>query len=158
MQALSSIYAKTCRSALAAEQAASLAQTDGWFHVDRQQVHRDWDTLYRALAAMLGQSEPSSPAVQDLMAQHHAIACRFYMPSKEAYIGMSLFYNENVDMRTFHNSYGPDLVDLLTEAMHVFAQRNLSPVPAAGAGESGEIPSARIVTSPPGTTEKGEKR
>lgn len=111
--------------ALAAEQAASLAGTDDWSHVDRQQVHSDWDALYRALAAARDDSEVSSPAVQELMAQHHALACRFSVPSTSAYIGMSLFYGENPERRTFHNGYGPDLVDFLSEAMQLFAQRNL---------------------------------
>ena len=121
----SSDYADTCRTALAAEQAASLAETDGWSHVDRQQVHSDWDALYRALAAARDGSEVSSPGIQELMAQHYAIACRFYVPSKDAYMGMSLLYSENLEMRTFHNGYGPDLVHFLSEAMQLFAQRNL---------------------------------
>jgi hypothetical protein len=125
MQDMSSEYLDTCRSALAAEQAASLAETDGWSHVDRDQVHRDWDVLYRALAAMPDGAAASSPAVQELVARHHAIASRFYIPSKEAYIGMSLFYEENPDMRSFHDSYGSHLLLLLTEAMRVFARRSL---------------------------------
>ena len=125
MQDPSSEYADTCRTALAAEQASSLAETDGWSHIDRQQVHSDWDLLYRALAAMPDESEAASPAVQEMMARHYAIASRFYVPSKDAYIGMSLFYNENLEMRTFHNGYAPNLVVFLGEAMHVFAERNL---------------------------------
>jgi hypothetical protein len=125
----SSEYADTCRTALAAERAASLSDTDGWSHVDRQQTHRDWDSLYRALAAMSGGSGAASPAAQALMAQHYAIACRFFVPSKDAYIGMSLFYDENPEMRTFHDQYGPDLVPFLGEAMQVFAHGNLSARP-----------------------------
>jgi hypothetical protein len=63
--------ADTCRSALAAEQAASLAGTDDWSHVDRQQVHSDWDALYRALAAARDDSEVSSPAVQEMRTFHN---------------------------------------------------------------------------------------
>ena len=124
MRGMSTEYLDTCRSALAAEQAASLAETNGWSHVDRDQVHRDWDVLYRALANMPNDAEATSPAVQELVARHHAIACRFYLPSQEAYIGMSLFYEENPNMRSFHDAYGPHLLPLLTEAMRVFAQRS----------------------------------
>jgi hypothetical protein len=124
MRGMSTEYLNTCRSALAAEQAASLAETNGWSHVDRDQVHRDWDVLYRALAVMPDDAEASSLPVQELVARHHAIACRFYLPSQEAYIGMSLFYEENPDMRSFHDAYGPHLLPLLTEAMRVFAQRS----------------------------------
>jgi hypothetical protein len=90
MQASAHDYLETCRTALAAEQAKSLADTDGWAHVDKQQVHVDWDVLYKALADMLDRSEASSPEIQEIVAQHYAIASRFYVPSKEAYIGMAL--------------------------------------------------------------------
>ncbi len=129
MQDHSGDYAETCRSALAAEQEASLAETDGWSHVDRQKVHSDWDVLYRALAKVCGGLQPSAPQVQDLIAQHYAIASRFYVPSKEAYIGMSLFYNENHEMKTFHDGYGPDLAAFLGQAMQVYAHRDLTPPP-----------------------------
>ena len=64
---------------------------------------------------------PSSPQGQDLIAQHCAIVSRFYIPSKEAYIGTNLFYNENLEMKTFHDEYGPDLVAFLGEAMKIYA-------------------------------------
>ena len=124
MTGMSTEYLDTCRSALAAEQAASLADTNGWSHVDRDQVHHDWDVLYRALAALPDDTEASSSAVQELVARHHAIASRFYLPSKDAYIGMSLFYEEDPDMRTFHEAYGPNVLPLLTQAMQVLAKRS----------------------------------
>jgi hypothetical protein len=141
MQALSSQYAATCRGALAAEQAASLAATAGWSHVDKPKVHSDWDLLYRTLATVRHGLEASSPQVQDLIAQHYAIASRFYEPSKEAYIGMSLFYDENHDMRTFHEGYGAGLVALLSQAMQVYAHRNLTSTSLAAAPSHGQTSS-----------------
>ena len=129
MQDLSDDDAQTCRDALAAEQAASLAKTAGWSHVDKEQVHSDWDVLYRSLATARAGASPSAPHIQELIAQHYATACRFYVPSREAYIGMSLFYGENFEMRTFHNSYGPDLVAFLSQAMQHYARQTLGPVP-----------------------------
>ena len=99
--------------------------TDGWAHVDREQVHSDWDLLYRSLATVCDEQEAGSAAVQELIGQHYAIASRFYVPSKEAYIGMSLFYAENLEMRAFHDQYGLRLVDFLPEAMRLFAERSL---------------------------------
>jgi hypothetical protein len=126
MQELSIDDAELCRRALAAEQEASLSATDGWSHVDKQQVHSDWDALYRELAIVREELGASSPQVQDLIAQHYAIASRFYEPSKEAYIGMSLLYDESVEMRTFHEGYGTGLVAFLGQAMQVYAHRNLT--------------------------------
>ncbi|MBP2217055.1 TipAS antibiotic-recognition domain-containing protein [Arthrobacter sp. CAN_C5] len=122
---LSPAYLQTCRDALAQEQAASLAATNGWEHVDRDQVHADWDEIYRELAQDLEQRNPQNDATQDLIHRHYQIACRFYTPSKEAYIGMALFYRENEDMRMFHNGYHQDLVEFLVPAITTYAQHRL---------------------------------
>ena len=118
-------YLAQCRNALNAEQAKSLSETNNWSHVNKQQVHIDWDALYKRLATMLDGSQASSPAVQEIMAQHYAIASRFYVPSREAYIGMGLFYSDNKDMKDFHNAYHRNMVEFLGEAIYVYAQRNL---------------------------------
>ena len=125
LQASKTEYLEKCRQALATEQSASLAQTDNWAHVDKKQVHIDWDVLYKKMEPLINSSSPSSPEVQSLMGQHHAIAQRFYSPSREAYIGMALFYQENPDMKAFHNSYNQNMVEFLGEAIYAYAQINL---------------------------------
>ena len=125
MQNLTPEYLAQCRNALNAEQAKSLSETDNWSHVNKQQVHIDWDVVYKRLATLLDGSQASSSPIQEIMAQHYAIASRFYVPSREAYIGMSLFYNDNKDMKDFHNAYHPNMVKFLGEAIYVYAQRNL---------------------------------
>lgn len=59
----------------------------------------------------------ASPEVQALMTEHDGIVSRLYAPSKQAYIGMSLFYAENADMANFHNAYHPGMVAFQAEAM-----------------------------------------
>jgi len=110
---------------MAAEQTKSLAKTDNWSHVDKQQAHIDWDVLYKELVPLVNGSLPSSPEVQSLMERHYSIASRFYVPSQKAYIGMALFYQDNPDMKSFHNAYHPKMVDFLGEAIFFYAQRNL---------------------------------
>jgi hypothetical protein len=144
MQDFSNDYAQACRDALAAEQAASLAKTAGWSHVDKVQVHSEWDVLYRRLATARAGASPTAPHIQDLIAQHYVIACRFYVPSREAYIGMSLFYVENLEMRTFHNSYGPDLVAFLSQAMQHYARRKFDPRPKVAAEIDVEVATGEI--------------
>jgi hypothetical protein len=122
---LSPEYLEQCRQTMATEQAKSLAETGNWSHVDKKQVHIDWDILYKELAPLVDGSLPSSAQVQSLMSQHHSIAARFYPPSREAYIGLGLFYQENADMKAFHNAYHPLMVDFLGEAILDYAQRNL---------------------------------
>jgi hypothetical protein len=118
-------YLEQCRQALTALQTKSLAETGNWSHVDKQLAHIDWDTLYKELAFLVDGSLPSSTEVQSFMSRHYSIATRFYSPSREAYIGMGLFYRDNPDMKSFHNAYHPKMVDFLGEAIYVYAQRNL---------------------------------
>ena len=118
-------YLEKCRRELAEQQAKSLAETHNWSHVDKQQVHIDWDILYKELATVVDGSLPSSPQAQAFILRHHAIAVRFYEPSREAYIGLGLFYQDNPDMRAYHNAFHPQMVDFLGEAMYVYAQHNL---------------------------------
>ena len=88
-------------------------------------MHADWDVLYKKLAIILDDSNASSLLVQEIIALHYAIASRFYLPSKEAYIGLSLFYDENTDMKNFHTLYHQKMVPFLGQAMYVYAQNNL---------------------------------
>ncbi|WP_426210029.1 TipAS antibiotic-recognition domain-containing protein [Massilia sp. TWP1-3-3] len=118
-------YLEQCRYALHEQQTKSLAETENWSHVDKQQVHIDWDLLYKELAPLVDDSLPTSPQVQALMSRHYSIAVRFYSPTQEAYIGLGLFYQDNPDMKAYHNAFHPLMVDFLGEAIFVFAQRNL---------------------------------
>ena len=108
------------------EQSNSLSETNNWSHVDKPKVHEDWDKLYQTLAPLIDSEEPSSEPVQTLIGQHYSIASRFYVPSREAYIGLSLFYRENEAMAAFHNAYHPKMVDYLHEAIRFYASNNLN--------------------------------
>ena len=121
----SAAYLQECRDALASEQAQSLSQTNNWSHVNKEQVHLDWDALYKELVPLVQVAAPTSPEVQAMMARHYAIVSRFYAPSRSAYIGMSLFYSENQDMKNFHDAYHPDMVAFLVEAMSTYAHSEL---------------------------------
>lgn len=88
-------------------------------------MHHDWDRLYQELATLIDACLPEDEQIQPLMDRHYEIACRFYRPSKEAYIGMGLFYASNEPMREFHNSYHPRMVEFLGQSMWFHAQRNL---------------------------------
>ncbi|MDC8774128.1 TipAS antibiotic-recognition domain-containing protein [Roseateles albus] len=125
MQEPTSEYLELCRAAMLKEQSLSLEQTNNWAHVDRQQVHADWANLYKELAPLIDSSAARAPTVQALIARHYSIASRFYIPSREAYIGMSLFYAENEGMRDFHNGFHPEMVEFLAHGMFEYAQAKL---------------------------------
>ncbi|WP_248761251.1 TipAS antibiotic-recognition domain-containing protein [Pseudarthrobacter sp. SSS035] len=122
---LPAIYLQSCREALAHEQALSLEASNGWAHVDRDVVHAEWDAVYRDLARNLDTSDPMDAASQDLIRKHYNVACLFYTPSKEAYIGMALFYEENKELNAFHATYHPGLVAFLNVAIRAYSARNL---------------------------------
>ena len=125
INALDSIYQEKCRAALSQEQTKSLSETVNWEHVDRTKVHADWDVLYKEIAKIIDTSNAADSNVQALIDQHYKIACRFYTPSKEAYIGMALFYGENGGMKDFHNAYHPKMVAFLGDAICAYANDKL---------------------------------
>lgn len=125
IHSLSADYLERCRAALDDEQALSLAQSNNWAHVDRVQVHADWHGLYREMAEWIDVAPPASARMQAFVDQHFQLACRFYRPSREAYIGMALFYASNTGMNDFHKGFHPRMVDVLGDAMCVYAHNAL---------------------------------
>ncbi|ATC94805.1 TipAS antibiotic-recognition domain-containing protein [Pseudoalteromonas tunicata] len=125
MHKLSKEYLAECVQALDIEQTDSLSSTDNWAHVNKTLVHQDWDILYKKLAEYVDETAVNNESVQALMKEHFEIACRFYIPSKKAYIGMAIFYNQNEDMKKFHNSYHPAMVEYLGDAIVYYADNNL---------------------------------
>lgn len=125
LQQTTPAYLDQCRAAQRAEQEQSLAATDQWANVDKAQAHADFDVLYKELAPLIDTNAPSSAAVQALMAKHFEIVSRFYVPSREAYVGTALFYADNADMKAFHNGYHPRMVEFLGDAVHAYAEQRL---------------------------------
>ncbi len=118
-------YLNSCRKVLEEEQTISLSQTNNWEHVDREEVHQDWDSLYKEIAQHIDVKEPNINEIQKLIQMHYKIACRFYIPTKKAYIGMGLFYNDNNDMKEFHNTYHPKMAEFLGDAIYDYSENNL---------------------------------
>ena len=69
-------------------------------------------------------SYPASD-LQALMDKHFAIVARFYVPSRDAYVGTALFYADNADMKAFHNTYHPRMVEFLCDAAYTYALQNM---------------------------------
>ena len=145
-------YADRCRRSLSEEQATSRAKTDGWAHVDKDQVHADWDALYTEIASSLDGAQPGGDRAQDLVEKHFEIASRFYTPTREAYIGMAILYSEDAAMQGFHNAYHPRMVEFLGRAMRVFADRHLRAGPhrpiSDAAGQGPVLQGARVRIEP----------
>jgi len=93
-------YADQCRRSLREEQTTSLAETDGWAHVDKDRVHADWDALYKEIAVSLEGARPEDDRAQELIEKHFEIASRFYSPTREAYIGMAMLNSKTQPCRS----------------------------------------------------------
>ena len=120
-------YFDVCRKALEAEKAQSLAQTNNRAHVDRDKIHAGWQALYAEIAQNLTEhTDPESAEFQGFVARHYAIITEFYVPSPQAYIGMSLFYVEDDEFRKYHESFHPLLPLLLQKGMQHFAQNGMA--------------------------------
>lgn len=103
-----------------------MAESNGWQHLDKPKIHADWEVLYRDLAAAIEEMSPDDQRAQDFIGRHYEIACRFYPPSKEAYIGLALYYQDNPEMRNYHNAYHPNMVAFLNRAIPIYAAQKLS--------------------------------
>ncbi len=118
-------YLNSCSKSLDEEQSKSLSETNNWEHVDKSLVHSDWDVLYKEIAENIDNSKPEDLNIQEYIKRHYDISCRFFKPTKKAYIGMSLFYQDNEDMKNFHNNYHPSMVKFLSDAIYSYAECNL---------------------------------
>ena len=69
---------------------------------------------------------PDDPEVQRLMHDHYKLICLWWVPTQETYIGLSDLYLDHPDWQTFFGAFHPKLQHFLSEAMKIFAKRELS--------------------------------
>jgi DNA-binding transcriptional MerR regulator len=88
---------------------------------------READALYAELAVAINKNlAPSSIEVQALIKKHYQMTTKFWIPTRESYIGLSQLYGSHPDFVKFYNDIHPKLLDFLVEAMKIFAERELS--------------------------------
>ncbi|WP_454784623.1 MerR family transcriptional regulator [Legionella sp. WA2024007413] len=98
-----------------------------WKKPDWEAFKASGEQLNRALADAIRQGlKIDSKKVQDLIQQHYDWVNNCWTPTKESYIGLGQIYLDHPDFRDFFNKYHPDLVEFLTAAMEVYANRHLS--------------------------------
>lgn len=105
------------------------ARMKGWSQADFDDGLAEIEAVEAGLAKAMADALPAdSGAVQALMRRHHAWVARAWPspPSRAAYIGLGGLYQEHPDFRARYEGRAPGLTDYLTEAMRVFAARELS--------------------------------
>jgi hypothetical protein len=78
------------------------------------------------LIAGVADKPPGDPAVQKLMARHHAWIERFYPAPSERYRGLGQLYAEHDEFRKFYEKYRAGLADFMQAAMAYYADHTLS--------------------------------
>ena len=110
-----------------AEKMAEITEKTGnWTKADFEAFKASADDLNKRLCTeMLKKSAVESEAVQALVAEHYQWVCRAWTPNRESYKGLAQMYLEYDDFRKFYDSYSPGLVDYLTKAMEIYADKKL---------------------------------
>ena len=106
-----------------AESKANVARMSPAHH---EAIKQEGHEVNLALMARIEAGDtPQADAVQALIARHHKWVSNYWVPNREAYIGLGQNYQNHPDFRAFYDKYDARLVDFLSEAMAVYAKANL---------------------------------
>jgi hypothetical protein len=98
----------------------------GWSREEATEVHGERGAVHRRLAELMAAGEPvDAPAVQEAVAAHHAWVSRFWVPGREAYVGLGQMYVEDPRFTATIDGYGTGLSPYLRDAMAVYAGNRL---------------------------------
>lgn len=85
------------------------------------------DKIYHQLVLALNNHlAPSTHEVQKIIKKHYAMTTMFWTPTRESYIGLSQLYCSHPDFVEFYANIHPELLNYLTAAMKIFAEKELS--------------------------------
>ena len=87
-------------------------------------VQEEGDRVTIAISELMDR-DPSSPAVQGLIKEHHAWIENFYACPAEMYKGLGQLYVENPEFTVFYDKFKPGLAVFMSEAMEYFADQSL---------------------------------
>lgn len=100
-----------------------------WTKADWEKSSKEFDRICKELSkAMEKGLKIDSTEVQDIIASHHKWIKQFWTPNRESYTGLGLGYMEFEWKKAFapYDANHPRLAKFLSEAMRVFADRELS--------------------------------
>lgn len=85
-------------------------------------VGKEGEAVNRDLAALIGR-DPGDPAVQAVVARHHAWIRHFWTPDAESYRGLGAGYDQHPDFRAYYERYAPGLAVFLGKAIARYSER-----------------------------------
>lgn len=87
-------------------------------------VIQEGETIAQQLAASMD-ADPASPAVQQLIAQHHRHLCNFYEVSEERYRGLAQLYTDDERFRTYYDKHRPGAAGFIRKAINVYCDNGM---------------------------------
>jgi hypothetical protein len=70
--------------------------------------------------------DPRDPALQDLVARHHAWISVFWTPGRDAYRGLGTMYADDFRFRANYDKFGDGTAELLRDGIAAWAEENLT--------------------------------
>ena len=99
----------------------------GWSDGEARGVAAEGEAINREVAAAMTAGTPvEDPAVQALIARHHAWVCHFWTPDREAYTGLGRLYVDDERFTANIDRAGAGLSAYLRDAIAVYARDSLS--------------------------------
>lgn len=97
-----------------------------WKKEDWEIHKKEGDKLNNAFLIALGKGlQPDNPEVQAIVCKHHNWITSFWTPSKKSYIELGQLYQNHPDFRKFYETYDPELIDYIFNAIQIFAENEL---------------------------------
>lgn len=97
----------------------SVGKYEALTHEQKLKMKDDADAFMREIATHVGE-DPTSPAVQNLIAKHFESLRFFYEPTLEIYRGLGTMYVDDPRFAAYYAKYHPALPAFMRDAMHAF--------------------------------------
>ena len=124
---LANSYSKEAAERWPEEYVASNLKLKSMSKEDQQKLFQLGSENIKDVAdAYLLQKAADSNEVQDLIKIHYNWVSVFWVPNKEAYIGLGQMYVSDPRFTQNYDKYAPGCAAFMAQAMQIFAEQNLS--------------------------------
>ena len=98
------------------------ARMSTWQRADADAAMAGFERVEAALASLCSSGVPADdPVVQEVIASHYEVVCRFWTPDADSYAGLADMYVEHPEFRARYEARQPGLAEYLREGMRCFA-------------------------------------
>ena len=124
---LSNQYAKEAAERWPEEYVASNLKLKSMSKEDQQELFNLGSENIKDVAdAFLLQKPADSKEVQDLIKIHYNWVSVFWVPTKDAYIGLGQMYVSDPRFTQNYDKHAPGCAEFMAKAMQIYAEQNLS--------------------------------